>query len=250
MTHRTTALVAACALALVTACSAASSGPADGSRPAPASSAPSSSGPAAADVWGLRDEMSVEEFRSVLLSQQATEPAHVTAEGTVADRQVSVSGDTSPGEGSLALQGTAEDGRRFVIVGGERYFSGKPLAQGVWAHLDAADTSEASTTLNDWLIGHAVLMDPSRLIGEPANAAVRRVGPATLGSEQVTQYRADTDGGPTTVYVDARNRVRRVVVDRTTDGVPTTLRVDVTRWGQPVDIAAPQASVEWSAAGG
>ncbi len=159
------------------------------------------------NVWTLRDVMTVEEFRTILFSQQATESVHVTVNGVMAGTKVAIVGDTSPGTDGLELRGTTTEGRLFMIVRRQRYLSGPPLPEGRWVRLDPANTTAPSVTLNSWLLASASLMDTSRLIGGPSNAAVRREGSATIDGEPVTTYRADTAGGPTTVYVDAHNRL-------------------------------------------
>ncbi len=60
-------------------------------------------------------------------------------------------------------------------------------------------------------------------------------------------YRAETAGRPTTLYVDAHNRTRRLLVDRTEGGKHVSLKIDVTQWGEPVRIDVPQQVVEYSA---
>jgi hypothetical protein len=115
------------------------------------------------------------------------------------------------------------------------------------AAADEANTTARSVTLNSWLVATARLLDTSDLFNAPNNAAVRRVGPATIDAEPVTMYRADTASGSTTVYVDARNRTRRVLMDQTSAGKRVSLIVDVTQWGQPVRIDVPQPAVEFSA---
>ena len=91
------------------------------------------------------------------------------------------------------------------------------------------------------------MLDVSRLIGGGPKAAVRRVGPATIGTEAVTMYRAETAGRPTTLYVDAHNRTRRLLVDRMEGGKQILLTIDVTQWGVPVRIDVPRQVVEYSA---
>jgi hypothetical protein len=145
------------------------------------------------------------------------------------------------------LTGTATAGGvRFTIVGPDRYFSTKTLLGGTWVRLDHADASPESSAVHSWLVAKAILLAPSQLLGGPDNAAVRRVGQESIGAEPVTKYRADTAGGPTTVYVDDRNRVRRMLVDRPIDGKRVTLAIDVTRWGETVRITAPPSAVEFS----
>lgn len=197
-------------------------------------------------MWVLRDVMTLGDFRTVLSSQQFAQPARVTLKGTVGGQQIAIAGGTSPGSDSLDLKGNVTGGQAFVIVQRQRFWFGPPLADGTWVHLDPANTTAKSVLINTGLIALAGLLDASRLIGGPSNAAVRRVGPDTIDAESVTKYQVESNGGPTVVYVDDRNRARRIIASRTEAGTQLSVTVDITQWGEPVPIETPQPAVEFA----
>ena len=157
----------------------------------------------------------------------------VTTQGFGLPREVTLTGRgttslTSP-RMSLRLDlGPAlrRDGSADLVVRGEDLFvrprvRGFELPRGAdWVALDVRRALRRASGRDAEAIGDALALDPSTRIDALGRAStVQEVGPARVGGEPTTHYRArDAATGGFEVWIDERDRVRRL---RQTAAVPS-----------------------------
>lgn len=220
----------------------------------PSSSATSSSSTADASAAGSGDKAA---FISALKAGSAdATSAHVSATMSVSGQAITIEGDSKIDGSNPASQmkmGMGSMNLQLLLIDKKVYVKGLPNeAAGKWALFDE------SSTFGKQMAASAGSADPTKIYDqfEKGLTSAKKVGTETVEGEQMTKYQLAVDPSKVAgaaaaaaagklpasldylAWLDGKGHLRKVTVDV----MGTKLIINMSKYGEPVEIKAPPAS--------